>query len=63
MADQTQLDAIRAAYYQGVMEISYKGRTVKYRSLAEMKRIIDELERSLGKSRPNSISLTTDRGY
>lgn len=63
MATQTQLDAIKAAYYQGVMEVSYKGRTIKYRSLAEMKRIIDDLERALGTTKPNSIALTTDRGY
>jgi len=63
MATTTQLDAIKAAYYKGVQEVSYKGRTVKYRSLAEMKRIIDELERELGTSKPNTINFTTDRGY
>lgn len=63
MASQSKLDAIRAAYYEGVAEVTYKGRTVKYRSLAEMKRIIDELERELGTSKPNVISFTTDRGY
>ena len=63
MANQSELDAIRAAYYKGVSSLSYKGRTIQYRSLAEMKRIIDELERELGTSRPNTISLKTDRGY
>lgn len=63
MATQSQLDAIRAAYYKGVQSVTYKGRTVEYRSLAEMKRIIDELERELGTSKPNTIALTTDRGY
>ncbi|MEP3857722.1 MAG: hypothetical protein ABJM39_11855 [Porticoccus sp.] len=63
MATQTQLEAIKSAYYKGVQEVSYNGRTVKYRSLAEMKRIIDELERELGTSKPNIISLTTGRGY
>jgi hypothetical protein len=63
MATQTELDAIKSAYYQGVSEVAYKGRTIKYRSLAEMKRIIDELERELGTSKPNTISTTTDRGY
>lgn len=63
MASQAELTAIKTAYYQGVQEVSYNGRTVKYRSLAEMKRIIDELERELGTSKPNTISLTTDRGY
>lgn len=63
MASQSKLDAIRAAYYEGVSEVTYKGRTVKYRSLAEMKRIIDDLERQLGTSKPNVIYTTTDRGY
>jgi len=63
MANQIQLDAIKSAYYKGVQEVSYNGRTVKYRSLAEMKRIIDELERELGTSKPSTISFTTDRGY
>lgn len=63
MATQTQLDAIKSAYYKGVQEVSYNGRTVKYRSLAEMKRIIDELERELGTGKANTISFTTGRGY
>lgn len=63
MATQTELDAIKAAYYQGVAEVQYKGRTIKYRSLSEMKRIIDDLERQLGSSQSNTISLTTDRAY
>lgn len=63
MATQTELDAIKSAYYTGVQEVTYKGRTTKFRSLAEMKRIIDELERELGTSKPKTISLQTDRGY
>jgi hypothetical protein len=63
MATQAELDAIKKAYYQGVSEVSYNGRVVKYRSLAEMKRIIDDLERQLGTSKTNTISFTTDRGY
>ena len=63
MATQAQLDAIRASYYKGVQEVSYNGRTVKYRSLKEMKQIIDDMERQLGSSTPKTISMTTDRGY
>lgn len=63
MATQAELTAIKRAYYKGVQEASYNGRTVKYRTLAEMKQIIDDLERQLGTSKPNTISFTTDRGY
>lgn len=63
MATPTELQSIKTAYYKGVQSVSYKGRTVQYRSLAEMKRIIDELERELGASKPNTIAFTTDRGY
>lgn len=63
MSTQAQLDAIKAAYAEGVQEVSYKGRTVKYRSLNEMKQIIATLENALGTSSPKTISFTTDRGY
>lgn len=63
MATTTQLQAIKDAYYKGVQSVTYKGRTVQYRSLSEMKRIIDELERELGTSKPRTVSFTTDRGY
>lgn len=63
MATQKELDAIKRAYYQGVQSVTFKGRTVQYRSLSEMRRVIDELERELGVSKPNTIAFTTDRGY
>jgi hypothetical protein len=63
MATQAELDAIKSAYYKGVQEVSYNGRTVKYRSLSEMKSIIDDIEGSLGVSAPTVISFTTDRAY
>lgn len=63
MATQTELDAIRSAYYQGVQEVTYNNRTVKYRSLSEMKQIINDLEKSLGTTKANSIAISTDRGF
>lgn len=63
MTTQADLDALKAAYNQGVIEVTSKGRTVKYRSLAEMQTIISRMERDLGVTKTNTISFTTDRGY
>lgn len=48
---QAQLEAIRAAYVSGVTRVSYEGRTTEFRSLAEMKAIIDEIEADLAATR------------
>lgn len=48
MATQAQLDALKAAYFEGVVRVSFEGRSIEYRSLADMKRIIQDLERELG---------------
>lgn len=45
---QTQLDALREAYASGVTEVSYDGKTVKYRTLAELAQVIATVEASLG---------------
>jgi hypothetical protein len=50
---QTQLDALRAAYASGATEVSYDGKTVKYRTLAEMARLIGEMEAALGQPQPS----------
>lgn len=49
MADytQAQLDALRAAYAQGVLTYEYDGKRVTYRSRDEMKAIIEEMKASL----------------
>lgn len=45
------LSAMREAYASGVTSVSYKGRTVNYRSLAELERIIGKMEAALGVSK------------
>ena len=44
---QAQLDAIKRAYASGVTEVSYDGKTTKYRSLNEMRQIIATIEAAL----------------
>lgn len=45
---QSQLDALREAYASGVTEVSYDGKTVKYRSLAEIATAINTVANALG---------------
>lgn len=45
---QAQLDALRAALASGVTRVSYDGRTVEYRSIADLERAIAAVERALG---------------
>lgn len=45
---QTQLDALRAALASGITRVSYDGRTVEYRSMADLERAIATVERGLG---------------
>lgn len=49
---QTQLDALREAYASGVTEVSYDGKTVKYRTLAELAQVIATVESALGLPAP-----------
>jgi len=44
---QAQLDALRDAYASGVTEVSYEGKTVKYRSLAELEKAISTVANAL----------------
>lgn len=48
MSTQAQLDSLKAARALGVAEVTYEGKTVKYRSLDHMDRVIADLERELG---------------
>jgi hypothetical protein len=41
---QSQIDALRRAYARGVTRVSYGDKTVEYRSLDEMKRVLAEME-------------------
>lgn len=54
---QTQLDALRAALAAGTESVSYDGRMVKYRSMADLRLAIAEVERGLGlRSAPSRIT-------
>ena len=44
---QTQLDALRTAYAEGVLRVTFNNRTIEYRTLKEMKSIIAEMEDSI----------------
>lgn len=54
---QTQLDALKVAYAQGVTSVSHNGKTVNYASMAELWRAIQNLEREVNPTpattRPN----------
>lgn len=45
---QARYEAISAAYAEGVLEVQYEDRKVRYRSRNEMAGIIREMERHLG---------------
>jgi len=53
---QTQLDALRKAYAIGALTVEYAGQRVTYRSRAEMKAIIDEIDAALN---PSTVSPRT----
>lgn len=49
---EDDLKAIKAAYAQGAYRVKYADKEVEYRSLAEMKQIISEMESCLGLKKP-----------
>ena len=65
MATQTQIDALKDAYYQGATRVTYNNRTIEYRSRAEMAAIISEMEDELSaKTDADKVySPTFDRAY
>lgn len=44
-----QRDALRQAIASGVLRISYEGKSVEYRSMAELKSALSEVEAGLAK--------------
>jgi hypothetical protein len=44
---QTQLAALEAAYVSGTLTVSYEGKSVTYRSLAELERVLANVRASL----------------
>ncbi len=51
---QTMLDALERALYEGVLEVQYNDKRVKYRSFNEMNKIIDKLKIELGQNSKTS---------
>lgn len=51
-----QRDALRSAIASGVLRLSYDGRNVEYRSMAELKAALNEVEAAL--ARDNGMPVT-----
>lgn len=63
MSTAQQLAKIKEAIALGALEIHMNGRRVTYRSLAEMRSIRDELERTVSGSKgPDVLRPVFDRG-
>mgnify|MGYP003679981830 FL=1 len=63
---QTRREALAASRSSGVARVSYDGRSVEYRSLAEIDRAIDVLDREIaaleGRSMIRQVRVTTNKG-
>ncbi len=46
---QAQRDALRQAIVSGVLRLSYDGKTVEYRSMAELKSALNDVEQALAR--------------
>ena len=60
-----QRDALRQAIASGVLRLSYDGRTVEYRSMAELKSALNEVEAALardsGKPQTRQIKIYAEK--
>ena len=63
---KTRREALAASRSSGVARVSYDGKTVEYRSLAEIDRAIDVLDREIatleGRSMIRQVRVTTNKG-
>ncbi len=46
---EAQRDALRAAIASGILRVSYDGKNVEYRSMAELKSALNEVESTLAR--------------
>ena len=62
---QAQLDAIEDGIAAGVTSVSYEGKTANYRSIDEMLRIRDIIQRALGivPQKSATVLIAHDRGF
>jgi hypothetical protein len=58
---QAQIDALKAAIADGVLSVSFNGRTTNYRSLEDMLRTLAVMEAEI-QQRPRAFVLTADKG-
>ena len=60
---QTELDKLKKAYALGALTVEYAGQRVTYRSLAEMKQIIADMESEISgsSSKPRTSVVQFDR--
>ena len=63
---KTRREALATARASGVARVSYDGKTVEYRSLAEIDRAIDVLDREIaaleGRQMIRQVRVTTTKG-
>lgn len=63
---QTRREALLASRSSGVARVSYDGKTVEYRSLAEIDRAIEQLDREIagaeGRRIVRHLRVTTSKG-
>ncbi len=59
---QAQLAALQSAYAAGTVRVSYGDKSVEYRDLNELKRVIEEISASLNGVKTRRRWLTTTRG-
>lgn len=56
---QAELDALEFAYKSGVTRVKYKDRETEYRSLQEMRSLIDEARREINGTRRRPHTYTS----
>lgn len=63
---QDMLNKLKRAYASGTLRITYEGKTLEYRSMAEMERAMNtvrrELESESGTGRSRQVRMKTGRG-
>ena len=64
MYTESHRDALLEAIASGVLRVSYDGRTVEYRSLADLRAALREVEAALDPSRRTvrQIRISADKG-
>lgn len=63
---EEQRDALRRALASGERRVSYDGKTVEYRSIAELKEALAEVEAALTQAegkRVRQIRINTNKGF